>query len=218
MRTRLFRLSWPALLALPLLASYGGWAAITVPDLPDYAVARQPLPLTFTVRQHGVTPLSGLQPRVAAVAGGVTTDAVVAPAPEPGQYTARLAFPDTGEWTVTIHSGFGASQVTLLPLTVIAPGAAAPAAAAPAVRGRRLFVAKGCVSCHLHRDVSGSGMVAVGPELTGLRLPADFLERFLADPSIAPPTGGFRMPNLNLTSAEIAALVAFLSSEPRASR
>jgi mono/diheme cytochrome c family protein len=218
MRTRVSRLFLPSLLVLPLLAAYGGWAAITVQDLPDYGIARQALPLTFTVRQHGVTPLSRLDPRVEAEAGGVTTAAVAEPARETGQYTARLVLPHAGEWNITIHSGFGASQVTLLPLAVVEPGAAAPPASLPAERGRRLFVAKGCVTCHLDRDVSGSGVVSVGPELTGRRWPAEYLQRFLADPSIGPQTGTSRMPNLKLTGPEIAALIAFLNAEPRASR
>jgi mono/diheme cytochrome c family protein len=109
--------------------------------------------------------------------------------------------------------------VELLPIVAVAPGQAAPVLAA-AERGRRLFVAKGCVSCHLHGDVPGSGKVQVGPELTALRLPADFLQKFLADPSIAPVAAGttFRMPNLNLKESEIAALAAFINGAGGAPR
>src|SRR6266566_5190533 len=114
MGIRLSRLLLPGLLVITLLAAYGGWAAITVQDLPDYGVARQPLTLTFTVRQHGVTLLNGLEPRMEAEAGGVTSAAVAEAAREPGQYTARLALPGAGDWKITIHSGFMASRVTLL--------------------------------------------------------------------------------------------------------
>src|SRR5216117_4585908 len=58
-----------ALLQLLFIATFGGWAAITVEDLPDYVVARQPLVLSFMVRQHGVRPLSGLNPTVEAKSG-----------------------------------------------------------------------------------------------------------------------------------------------------
>jgi len=218
MRTRISRLVLPGLLVLTSLAAYGGWAAIAVQDLPDYAVARQPLSLTFIVRQHGVTPLARLEPRVEAEAGGVTTAAVAQPDGETGRYTARLVLAQAGEWRITIHSGFMNSQVTLLPLPVIEPGAAPPPAPVAAARGNALFVAKGCVTCHLHRDVSGSGVVTVGPELTGRRWPAEYLQRFLKDPSIGPQYGNARMPNLNLKDAEVAALIAFLNGEPRASR
>ena len=35
----------------------GGWAVITVDDLPDSVEAAKPIPLSFMVRQHGMTPL-----------------------------------------------------------------------------------------------------------------------------------------------------------------
>ena len=209
----------PALFLLPLLGVYGGWAAITVEDLPDYGVVRQPLNLTFTVRQHGVSKLSNLEPRVEARAGGASASAQAEPAGEGGgQYRARLVLPQAGTWTITILSGFGNSRVTLVPMQVIEPTAQPPRALPAAERGRRLFVAKGCVTCHLHSDVSGSGVVAVGPELTGAgrRWAPEYLQRFLADPSITGSSN--RMPNLNLKQPEIGALIAFLSVERQALR
>src|SRR6266511_5061020 len=61
-----------------LLTAFGGWASISVDDMPDYAVARQPLTLTFVVRQHGFTPLNGLEPRVEAEARRQETIAATA--------------------------------------------------------------------------------------------------------------------------------------------
>lgn len=208
MTIRTSRFALPVLLAVPLIAAYGGWAAITVEDLPDYGVVRQPLNLTFTVRQHGMTKLSNLEPRIEARGAGTNAAAVAMPGKEAGQYTARLVLPQAGEWTITIHSGFGNSNVTLVPMPVIEPTAQAPALAA-ADRGLRLFVAKGCVSCHVHGDVKGSGVLPVGPDLTGRRLAPEYLQRFLADPSMIGSAN--RMPNLNLKPPEIAALIAFLN-------
>jgi mono/diheme cytochrome c family protein len=190
-----------------LLATFGGWASISLEDLPDYAVARQPLNLAFIVRQHGFTPLSGLQPRLEAEARGVETMAATASGGASGRYTATLTFPQPGEYTITVHSGFGNSRVTLLPLRVIAAGATPPAAPTLAERGRRLFAAKGCVSCHMHADVPGSGTVAVGPDLTGKRLASEYLSQFLANPGIKTQ----KMPNLGLSGSEIAALSAFIN-------
>jgi len=211
MASRASRFVLPALL-LPLLGlsnSWGGWASITVEDLPDYGVVRQPLNLTFTVRQHGVTKLSDLEPRVEARGAGTSAAAVAMRGTEAGQYTARLVLSEAGEWTITIHSGFGPSRVTLVPMQVIAANAQPPAALPAADRGKRLFVAKGCVSCHLHGDVKGSGVVAVGPDLTNRHLAPEYLQRFLADPSMIGSAN--RMPNLNLKQTEIAALIAFLN-------
>ena len=56
-------MSWKLLLALPFAAALGGWATISVEDLPDYLVAGQPARLTFTVRQHGVEPMNRCRSR-----------------------------------------------------------------------------------------------------------------------------------------------------------
>ena len=222
--SRTLRAALPVALALPIAAAaFGGWATITVEDLPDRVTARQPVTLTFIVRQHGKEPLNGLRPRIDARAGDFAATADARAGQARGQYVASLTLPEPGPWTVTIHSGFGNSRVTLAPLTVVAPGATATAttASASADRGARLFVAKGCVTCHLHRGVDGSGVVEVGPELTdvGQRLAPDYVRRFLADPSIKPPTGRSEgMPNLGLKEAEIAALTAFLTTQRQASR
>lgn len=218
-RTTLQRLL-PLLVVAPALAALGGWAVTTVEDLPDYATAQRPLDLAFTVRQHGQEPMPGLRPSVEARKDGEALRAVASPGAAAGRYTTRLSLPEPGEWTLTVHSGYGKSQVTLAPITVVAPGAAAPLAPTDAERGRRLFVAKGCVTCHLHRDVAGSGQVAVGPELTAARFAPEYLKQFLADPSIKPLSPGRSegMPNLRLKPGEIAALAAFVNGERQASR
>src|SRR2546421_9316715 len=53
--------------------------------LPDYVIFGQPVTLTFTVRQHGVTRLSGLKPSIEARSGDVTTTASASPGRETGQ-------------------------------------------------------------------------------------------------------------------------------------
>jgi cytochrome c553 len=203
---------------LPAIAAYGGWASITVEDLPDYVVARQPTTLTFTVRQHGVTLLGSLRPSIEATNGRLTATAAATPGTEPGQYIAALTVADTGVWTITIQSGFGNSHSTLMPIPAIAAGAAAPRPLAAGDRGRRLFVAKGCVTCHIHRDVNTTS-VANAPDLTGRRFPPEYLTRFLANPSAVYAgvrSGSWEMPNLHLKPAEIASLVAFINTERQA--
>ena len=200
-----------ALLML-LTLNLGGWAVITVQDLPDQIVVGQPVTLDFMVRQHGHTLLSNLKPRVVAEAGGEQVSAAAQPGTSAGRYHASFTLPHAGAWTITVYSGFGNSNLTLMPVPVVSPGRAAPEIVA-AERGRRLFVAKGCVTCHVHPDVPSSGVVDVGPDLTGRRFTTDYLQRFLADPNIATTRGanGFEMPNLNLAPREIAALAAFLN-------
>ena len=126
---------------------------------------------------------------------------------------------------VTIHSGFGKSRAVLLPWRVVDPqrpvlgtvedhlGTIGVAAFPEAEQGRRLFAALGCVTCHVHRDVPIAGEVNdFGPELTDRRFEREYLARFLADPSIKPPTNGKRMPNLGLREKDIAPLIAFINA------
>lgn len=89
---------------------------------------------------------------------------------------------------------------------------AAPAAPTPAVAelGRALFVAKGCVSCHIRAGVTSDFSTGMGPNLTGLKADPDYLRRWLADPKAVKPNT--QMPTLGLSSAEIDALIAFLLS------
>jgi hypothetical protein len=54
-----------------------------------------------------------------------------------------------------------------------------------------------------------------GPDLTERRFAADYLARFLADPTIKPPSNGKRMPNPGLREKDIAPLVAFINADRR---
>jgi mono/diheme cytochrome c family protein len=202
-----FVLSMSVLLALVSIAFAGGWATITLNDFPDYAVAGKALNLAFTIRQHGQTPLAGLQPTVRATANGRVVTAVVRPGASSGEYTAALNLPEPGEWTIVIDSGFNASATTLPNLKVIGPGTPAPTSFSPATRGLRLFTAKGCVGCHRHLEVNPEHKTDTKFDLTGRRFQQDYLKKFLADPSIKPA----EMPNLNLKQDEIEALAAFIN-------
>jgi len=197
-----------ALLTVATVVYAGGWAIVTLKDLPDYAVAGKPLTLRFAVRQHGVTLLSGLQPSVrATAAGGRNAKAAATPAGATGEYTAGLNLPEPGDWTITIDSGFNGNVVTLPLLKVIASESPVPAPFSPITKGLRLFAAKGCVGCHRHAEVNPERTTDARFDLTTRRFPQDYLSKFLADPSIKPA----EMPNLNLRPEEIEALTAFIT-------
>jgi mono/diheme cytochrome c family protein len=215
MARRPYVLLLPALLLVPLFGRVmGGWATVTVEDLPDYIEAGKPLPLTFMVRQHGVTPLKGIHPMIEARSGEYAARVLAEPGKETGQYDAALTLRQPGEWTITINSGFGNSKLTLPPVRAIAAGTPAPVALAADERGRRLFISKGCVGCHTRTDVDVGEGATIGPVLTGKRYEAEWLRRFLADPATnATKTGTFRMPNLRLKQTEIGFLVAFVNAE-----
>ena len=209
----------PALLFLPALSILrGGWATVTVDQLPDHLVARQQSRLTFMVRQHGVTPMKDVHPTLEARGGSRVVEGTVAAGARDGEYVATYMLPGAGDWTLTIHSGWGNSKLTLLPIRAIEPGSTPPVALAAAELGRHLFVAKGCVGCHVRREADLAEGAEFGPPLTAKRYASDWLQRFLANPAIPdrPKTGKFVMPNLGLRQAEIAALVAFLNADRKA--
>jgi mono/diheme cytochrome c family protein len=209
MTRRRFGLWLPALVFLPVApVLIGGWAVTTVEDLPDYAVAGQPLALDFTVRQHGHRPIGGLTPRVEALGRrNMTAHGVARGVSTSGRYSATITLPQAGDWIITIHSGFGNSRTTLMPLKAIAPSSPAPPSLGEADRGRRLFAAKGCFTCHVE--------MRAGPELFGKRHTKQYVTQVLADPGrvFADRQGALQMPNLNLKPREIAALAAYLSAD-----
>lgn len=197
-------------------AHMGGWAVVSVESPPEYIVAGKPVELTFVVRQHAVTPRSDLTPAIEARSAGQRVKGMTWTRRD-GSYGARITVPTTGEWQIMIQSGWGRSRGTLIPIEAIDSTSRAPAPLAQPERGRRLFAAKGCVTCHVHGDVAIEGeLQSFGPELTGRRFPPDYLARFLADPSIKPPVNGRnQMPNPQLKQPEIAAIVAFINGERR---
>jgi hypothetical protein len=200
--------------ALPLLAAaFGGWATITVQTLPDYLIAGQPTNLTFSVRQHGMSLLTDRSPSIEARSDDAEFTARAVQTNKPGYYTATLTPSKTGNWTITIKSGFGNSNVTLMPIAAVGSAGRTPVVLSEAERGQRLFVAKGCVTCHVHNSVAGSGQVQVGPNVTNRGLDKNYLAKFLDDPAVKTSwTTDARMPDLDLNSREIAALVTFLNS------
>jgi mono/diheme cytochrome c family protein len=103
--------------------------------------------------------------------------------------------------------GYASSSVT--------PADATQAAQSDAIeRGQALFLAKGCAMCHMHAvakaGVSGYVSVESGPNLTHPTLSADYIRQWLTDPQALKLAT--EMPNLNLKSDEIEALIAFLTS------
>ena len=216
-------MGWGTLGATLVLATiaatrFGGWAVVSVDNLPEYFVAGKPLVLTFWVRQHGTRPLGDLKPTVVARSGLRTVHATAWQTPTEGSYRVSITVPKAADWEITIDPEFGPSKAKLLPLKAI-DATHTVAALSAADRGRQLFAAKGCVSCHVHRAVDiQTPMQAGAPDLSDRRFAADYLTKFLADPSIKPPsTNAGSMPNPVLRAPEIASLVAFINSERKLS-
>ena len=213
MRGKLFVTSVASLVLVAKVYA-GGWAIVTVRDLPEYAVAGKPVQLTFMVRGHGVSPIGDLEPEVVAKSGTNTVKASAIPTKKTGEYTASLALSRPGNWTIHI---IGTIDDPILPeFAVIAPGSPAPLALSQSAVGKRLFVSKGCIGCHVNREVRTENQGGVGPDLTGKRFPETYLKSLLANPKATfgskSEGAGWEMPNLGLTKSEIAALTAFINS------
>jgi len=81
--------------------------------------------------------------------------------------------------------------------------------------GRQLFVAKGCITCHVNRKISNSS------EYWTIEMGATDLSNFSANPEVlfmrlkdpASVKSDTKMPNLGLRKEEIEALVAFINSK-----
>ena len=131
------------------------------------------------------------------------------------------------EVTDLIGSALLLAALLTATLAVLAPtpGASTTSASvvAPAVlaeRGRALFSAKGCPTCH--RKAGESNMLEVGPDLTGLAARAGtrrqgmsaeaYVRESITSPSafIVPGFEGRTMPDLGLSATEIETLTAFL--------
>lgn len=89
--------------AIPVFA--GGWAVITLDELPTEVVAGEPVNIGFTILQHGRTPLSDQHPTITANLYKEEEFVVSAKSDgKPGHYTATLTFPREGDWRWSIQA------------------------------------------------------------------------------------------------------------------
>lgn len=90
-------------LVVPVFA--GGWAVITLDELPTGVVAGEPFTVGFTVLQHGITPMTDLDPTIIATSSKNEKFIALAQSEgKPGHYAATLTFPTEGDWNWTIQA------------------------------------------------------------------------------------------------------------------
>jgi hypothetical protein len=78
MNSTLATIASAAMLAVTAYA--GGWATVTVKDMPEYLVAGKPAEIRLLVRQHGVSPIDGLMVAIRTTApGGLEARAIARP-------------------------------------------------------------------------------------------------------------------------------------------
>lgn len=119
----------------------GGWAVITLDDMPGEIRAGEPWTAGFTVLQHGQTPVHDLGadggpivPTLMATnpATGERVEAVATPTEEVGHFVVEVTFPSEGAWEWTIYPAPLMGETVFEPLNVL-PAAAVVAPAAPVV-------------------------------------------------------------------------------------
>lgn len=259
------------LLVAPAIQA-GGWATITLDDLPTQVVTEQPVTIGFVVRHHGQSPMADLSPIIKAVQAdsGESFTVTAAAQGKIGHYSATLIFPRPGAWNWSIQAftkeqsmpqliveptalqsssppapfllmgvigllgtvgtatiwwrkrawwaialsgvmlAIGATGFIFLANRNLTAEAHSAQSVPQATLGAKLFVAKGCVTCHHHTAMGQTGNISlgIGPNLTGYSTTPEYLRLWLKDPrAIKPKTV---MPNLELKENEIEALIAFL--------
>ena len=121
-------------LALSSPALGGGWAVTTLDSVPDGFEAGQTYSIGYTIRQHGVTPVSvdRTEIRVTHSDSGKRLSFRGVPEGPVGHYVAKVTIPAAGTWTWDVTQGpFEAHP--LGKITVSMPGTAAVAATPAAV-------------------------------------------------------------------------------------
>ena len=95
----------------------GGWATVGVAPMPpedgsDWNVV-------LMVKQHGRTPLDGVQPAITITnkGSGETKSFAATPTGAPGEYKATVSFPSDGTWSYMINDGFSRTH-TFPPVTI----------------------------------------------------------------------------------------------------
>lgn len=96
------------LLAVPTSARAGGWAVVTLDEIPAGLEQGDggPYQVGYTVLQHGLHPAGGLQTSIAIrSAAGEVLEFPGRPIGETGHYVAEVWFPSLGEWTWEVRPG-----------------------------------------------------------------------------------------------------------------
>jgi hypothetical protein len=94
------------LLALPTVASAGGWATVELSSTPDGLQPGATWNVEVKVLQHGRTPLSDVHPSVTITSGDATRTFASTPTGTPGVHRASVRFPQAGRWSYVIDDGF----------------------------------------------------------------------------------------------------------------
>ena len=133
---RILALAAALTLALAAPALGGGWAVTTLDNVPDRFDPGQTYAIGYTIRQHGVTPVSVDRTEIRITHGESGKRLAFAGTPQGavGHYVAQVTFPAAGSWSWDVTQGpFAPQDLGTLAVGTTAAGAPASADAAPVV-------------------------------------------------------------------------------------
>ncbi|MCA1734788.1 MAG: hypothetical protein LC739_01340 [Actinobacteria bacterium] len=94
------------LVTLPLAASAGGWALTSFDEMPTEFAAGETYDLSYTILQHGKTPVDvGSTSVLVTDSGGKVTEFEATSTGEVGRYTVQVTFPESGTFTWQVSQG-----------------------------------------------------------------------------------------------------------------
>ena len=129
---RSFAMALMLSLTMALTAAAGGWAVITLDELPASITAGQTFSIGFTVRQHGQTLRSDLKPivRFDRVDAQKSFQVTAQRQGGEGHYVAEIKFPGAGQWDWRVDIGLLTQDLPTLTVQAASAGKA-PAQARP---------------------------------------------------------------------------------------
>lgn len=116
-RTMIIVAACVAVMSIPGTALAGNWATTTIDEAPDEFRVGITHEVTYTVLQHGRTPVDGSTAIVFKPAKGTMSSASAIrfkgfPTDEPGQYRAHVELPVSGVWIWEVEQGpFGTFEL-----------------------------------------------------------------------------------------------------------
>ena len=200
---------------------FGGWDTVTLLEVPEYLEVGTPTTLSFKIRQHGQKVVWDREPTLILGDAGLLSrvfkqNRVRAQKGEAwGVYEATITPETPGELAITIDTDLFGVRADLRPFRVVAQGSG-NVVLSDAERGRQLFMAKGCASCHAKLDddpYARFRYADFGPPLVGRAFPVDYLTMKIKNPAElrSASARGLVMPKLELDVSEIEALVRFFN-------
>ena len=113
------------------VAQAGGWATVELGEAPYGLQTGTPWHVELIVKQHGITPMTGVKPSITIESGSVTRTFPARPTGRVGVYAADVEFPSAGTWNARMSDGFTDVVPHRIDGLTVASGGASSASTTP---------------------------------------------------------------------------------------